>query len=766
MLLTLLAEITLFVPGIIVFMIFSKLKNINATTIEKIIAGVILWNYIFCCGSILIGLIPHALKLYFKAYFLLSILILLSVPILIFIHVKKSSHMTRGQIAFSLKAKKPPKLLTTKMLSLVFTASVMSVIALLSMNTKLSSTWDVWAIWIPISKSIAGRGDILQIDYLTSPFYMRMKPPFMPLLNAYTLSISGELSCIYPIIYCILLALIIFELARNVVTDTENAYRSIVAYASSPLLFAMLMSFPLNPDLIGTIFFWSSFFYIYMLGLTKRSNKTTWLILFGMSISLLMLVKEIGIVLSFLLLLFFLLLLPLPARVSKALFVVLWLVASYYIAQESKVPLLLLIPLLIPLCFLLSRLDSNDVSKLKSMREISPLLIILSFPVSFFIITGYTSGLWFYIVQQDPAIYLKFVNLTPQNPKEPTFTELLVILMRIDDFLLRYFLLPYVPPVILGLGGCLRRKLSSKEKMLILLLLLFFSIIICRYFEYYPSYVVSYVGNYSFVRRIFIFMPILIILSHMNLNKINAKKSHQLCLFTSVYFLVSLMYVFYRISNHWTRPFTSLENIGLLYVPIGTSASLFDLLFVLFAYITFYLIDRFLLQHLSKRRLYFMALIFLIVICILFQFFSLLLTPMREAIEKGQQVRFKPPSFAEDVVTYFNSFNKTKDFRILGYQVYYLATYADIKVIDLSIFYGYCQFEDIFINSDNLEEISLKLRTLNVKYFVLPNENYWNYKIFRQQYIENFPIFSEFVKKNLRLQISLKYFDVYTIQDS
>jgi len=765
MIATILAELLLFMPGILLLELISRVRNIKIGVLEKVISGSVLWNYVFALST-LAGLIPSGLKFFFPVFQYMSLGVLgISSAILILLSVKrgfKFKKTIRCYLSFS------KSLQLSILLFLAFSVTFTSIIAI---NVPISGGWDIWAVWLPRAKSIAESGDLISSTYVYSPLpFLTSCTPVMPLINAWTLVLTGRYGSFYPIIYYVLLGIVVFELTRHTFKNLEISYGSLLAYVCSPSVFSVLFTTTLYADSIAVFFFYTAFLYfIKMISEDEKSSKAPYLIFFGMSISLLCWTREVGLFLGYLASSFLLFLSPFPTRAKKLLFVIFWcggFLLLYHMSQSSNLVLLQMLALYVCfLVFILVRLPIRDRGKsFQGARNFLQLAITILPTLLFFIIIGLSSGRWFYVIL-DPKIgneYQTFITLFAHEQTESTQPSLLK-LIRVDDIMLRYFFLPYSIPLILGIRRCLKNKELEKH-LLLILLITFFSVFLMRNWNYYPSLCPP---DYSFVRRLFLALPLLCIMSSIGMNGKSIEKNASL-LRSLFYFPMTTAYIFSVIRTTWPRPFEGLLNVSRMCVSVGGYASLNDFLCIIILLLGCYgfshIIIRIKQRWASIRGFICSGLLILLVIfnnlALLYTFLSI---PLQDSIENGSILRLKPPRWAEDVVWYFNSISlttDTKNFYVMGFTINYLATFSEIKVISLTSYHGYMTFKEIFNCSNYLE----KLKSFNVKYVILPKENHpWDFNLF-QKYMEFFPAFEEFKETSLELQKSLNSVDIYLVK--
>ena len=92
-----------------------------------------------------------------------------------------------------------------------------------------------------------------------------------------------------------------------------------------------------------------------------------------------------------------------------------------------------------------------------------------------------------------------------------------------------------------------------------------------------------------------------------------------------------------------------------------------------------------------------------------------------------------------DVVNYFKN-NHCKGF-VMGWRIYYLPTYSNEKIIDLSLYSGYIVLNSILRSRDAL----LEMKELNIKCIVIPKIQDTGEYALLVKYTKEFPILKKII---------------------
>ena len=739
MILNLIIELFLFLPGIFLIDFISEKIRLNLSLLERIIDGAILWNYFFSLSA-LIGLIPRVLKLFFLIYLGISVAVFL---LLITRYLVK--HTKKGRaIVFKMDFNNVPLLL--------FFILYLSVVAIIAVNAPISGSWDLWAVWLPGAKSIYERGDLIFNEYLYFPIKMWIAdPPFIPLLNAYILAIAGGYARLYPFIYYVLLGCLTYEISKTLTHDLRIAYGSFIGVMTSILIISTLFGYTLHPEIVTTFFFYASVFYIF--NFTQNCSKSYYGLMSSFSLSLLFWTRQFGIILGYFILLLMIPLLPKFGKLKKLLFLILYLCPLLYLGRTFFREMV--IPLTIYFCIisiLIHRLSVANSSE-GSVRHIVSYLIIGLLPcVIFFLVSGYFSGLWFYTFQANPEIratYLQFLEFASiAEAQNVSFISLL----QLSDIFLRLFFIQFTIPFVIGFSVLVKKR-SLNDQLPVLLIIFFLSLFLIRYQDFYPSLSPP---DYAFTRRLTYLIPLISHISSAGLCSFFKlfcaphKRSLAYGILPSlIYFPLSTVYILDKAKSSWTKPLTSLSNLWGLRVPISDFASGIDILWmvtlVLASFGSVHILaslERF-TRRIKKRVLSITLLVMMVFSLVSFSFFfSLLYHPLSESINKGEELRLKPPSWAMDVVNYFKN-NHCKGF-VMGWRIYYLPTYSNEKIIDLSLYRGYIVLNSILRSHDVYDALS-EMEELNIKCIVIPKiQDTREYALF-VKYTREFPILKKII---------------------
>jgi len=758
-------SLLLFLPG---FVLIEKLTNkfkLKMLFLEKLIAGSIIWNYIFASTSTLLGIFSDKISWFFKAFSYLSAFI-----ILFFLIFKLKTCLKNPK---KIRLKIEPSVL----LCLVFLLPITLTFSIITLFVNVCSEWDVWAFWLPTAKSIEYSGTLLYNEFFLSKWAMIACPPYNPLVYAWIHSITNEYCRLIYLMYYFLLGVASYLLSKDLFERKEIAMISSIVSMSSLITLAALFGYVLHPDIPLSFFLCSSM--IYLVKILKGETKITNLVLFAVSLSLLTLTRKVGIMFAYMLISFIILRASIPYR--KILFtlafispinVFIFISGDQYFME--KFPLLIVYSAIsISIVFFLRNIELKPSFEVK---KILFLLIPFIPNLTYFFITGYSSGLWLYTYITNPSYYESYHTLQSMSPVKVDVK--IVNLIRLDDIFLRHMLIIYTPCFLLGLAS----NIQEKEKTLITYFPYLATIIFLFLFVYTPKLFYPSLTHGALIRRHMYMMPLVSAMTAKgfywlsdlwNSAKSQSVKSSSLLSSFILYNALGSMYILNRAQEKWSYPLNSILSISELKISLQWGyTTIFD--FIMLMAILFVCLELTTLcsrlqkimikiEHKKKEirgKLTFLFLLSIIVSCSLL-YVCALHNVLTDIPIYGDNSRSMLPNWMEELV---NCFNGIDDIGVvIGFQNYFLVTFSNRRIIDLSMPWGYYNLANALQGTD-LDNLILTLRSLNVRYVIEPtNDKTGGYKIF-SEYRKRFPVFDNLFKSEyLILLKSLPYYNVYKL---
>jgi hypothetical protein len=212
MIYSLIFSLFLFVPGILILVYITNKNAFKLNSLEYILFGSVLWNFIFISLSIFVGLFSHFLREFYTIFSAFSVLIVGAGVILILSKVKKlgltlSKPRIKAKLRLSIKT-------VRNILILCTIISFLIVDLLLANYHSIIYEWDAVYAYIPIAKSVVFSGHLSNV--LKDLNFVEYSPA-VPIFYSFILYFSGNLKDLYVLssIFFILSVLAILELAKK-----------------------------------------------------------------------------------------------------------------------------------------------------------------------------------------------------------------------------------------------------------------------------------------------------------------------------------------------------------------------------------------------------------------------------------------------------------------------------------------------------------------------------------------------------------------------
>jgi len=702
-----------------------------------VIAGSLLWNLVFVSSASAASLAFSAFGAfsYGFAYTSLAIIILYSIA-----NVKR---LMRGLSKHRFEADQ------TTWMFLLYISPILIVISLLGIYTTISQEWDIFAIWLPMAKSIASTGGMIYNIYFLGSFNSGAEPPFVPLMYAWTYVCAGGYFRLIPVFYLLLLGAASYKLSIVVFERKELALTAVVIVFTSLVTLSAFFAFTLDPDLPTSFFLCSGA--AYLIALLKGDSSIRSALLMTMSLSLLILTRDEGLLFAFVCLALAVLATSVPYKkfISAALFIspfVLWMVrfGNFYalplLAAYSIAVMVLIVKSVVPYSLTLRRIPLT-------LAPFIPAVVILWQ-------LGARTGLWAYglvVSTQFSQVYSELERIFSAVPTsilgttpEPTLGALL----RLDDIFLRYNFLPLSILFVIGIVVASKRN-SIQSRALCLFLIAFLLLALTYPSLFYPSLLL----DYSLARRYLYVIPFVAALSAYGLDWLvrflaSSKKqwlSSSTYLFSFLIFnAVSLFYLLYRMRDAWPFPLSGMAGLQLLEVSaISNYATPLDFLLITAALVVSIGIG-FLFSSLRQRypgnparkKIMTMVIVLMLVLSSFSTVYALRDSVSDTVVQGASLQSYLPPSMAE-LVNYFDSVPGNGS--AIGFQIYFLATYANRPVMDISLADGLLAFERYF-NGTNINSVDSELIAHDVQFVVEPEQGTSGRIIF-DEYGRTFPVF-------------------------
>jgi hypothetical protein len=360
----------------------SRVRKVDSTLLRDLTSGNLVLNFLFISGFIIFGVLTSFARSYFFSFTI--ILIPLSGLAVYFLLRSSFSAIRKISTTSSLAPFLPILLgIALFVILLVFHAVIIY-------YHSIFEEYDAIYNYLLSSKSIL-LGNGLHHDYYRGTDIPIRSPPIENALNAWIIDLFGYSSLrLFPIYFVFFTSLYVFRFAVRVTNDSFLGWIASIVFLITPSTLIISSRFSLFNDPSFGLFLIAAFYFLVEIISQKRIAKTSLLMLM-VSLALMPLSREFGLLLSFAI--FFIVL---SAKFSKGiklriLFSVLSLLPLYgitfYDIHNYGITFRLLIRLAtlflvnVGLFYVLSRLRDEDKSKLRLQHFIFflPLLAPLIF---------------------------------------------------------------------------------------------------------------------------------------------------------------------------------------------------------------------------------------------------------------------------------------------------------------------------------------------------------------------------------------------------
>ena len=748
----------IFLPGILLLISLSKKIGITLNSLEKILYGSILWNYLLISPSILLGLSTQSIPLYFNFFAIISIIVII-ISITYLIKNQKTTFTTNLKITL----KNILYLLSLLvLLTLSFTAIYFH---------TMYVEWDAIAHYIPSAKAILTSGGLTSQPYRSLNFLEH--PPAIPITYAWLLNFSN-LESLYSVslIYFLLTLITIFLITMKLFPQ-NNALTSLLVFMSLPTVIIMISSRSFYLDISFMLYFLTTLYSTIRITTQKSESNVSWFdyIILTIGFTMMTLIRtEFGIFLApaiFAPLIFSLksywkitsaLILGLTYYVREIRNILLdsssWL---YYMQRLTPVfiisSLILIIVKTIPITN--SQNAKNKALNKKSfMLTLVPMLPLITYLLKNITVSGFiVPGLP--ISNNDIFNSIHFFNKI--SPREMTLpTEIL----RWDYFMSVWWLIPpYLIPTSIALISVISILVKKKSTSPVAVSILFFfasvfilwSILSCdpqpRRLYYFAPFIALIVTHGLFTIQKF-FNPLVFALR------------------VPTYIITVITYTLTKMG------IKTINDIPLLYAKLYEPQTDIDLILIstllfLIIFIPYETLINKIKKNVTLPRKTSAVTILLIVSLNIILITSSISPIIIDAVNNGYESRYKYYGgwlYYPDVINYYNE-NITDTFATIGFYCHELITFANRSTIDLSDpIYGMPIYS--IIVAANETEMLNKMKELKVKYFLEPKPSNPFYSTYEK--LVNSTIMGKILIDNpqLRFLATFKYATLYAFHEN
>lgn len=267
----------------------SLRKSSSSVNLSRdFICGSILVCFIFITGFVLFGILQSEAKAFFTAftYFLTAF----SAVGGYFLARAAINAVRNGLDTF-----KSQHLLFIFAIALF--VSIVAYYSILIYQHPIFTEYDSMYLFLLVSKSIL-LGDGLNHDFYTASHTATKYPPFVQSLNAWTISSFGYSSLrLFPIYFIITAATAMYFLVRSITRNSFLGLGASLIFMITPAMLVVSSRFSLQEDL-AFMFFLTASFYFFSEVIRQPQPSRISIIMLMISLSLLPLTREVGLIIS------------------------------------------------------------------------------------------------------------------------------------------------------------------------------------------------------------------------------------------------------------------------------------------------------------------------------------------------------------------------------------------------------------------------------------------------------------------------------------
>lgn len=287
---TILPIVMLMVGGYLMGRIFYRACGTRKDEITVFLVGNLLINFLFVSGFIIFGVVTYHVKEYFTIYtYVLAVMSIAGA--LVYFSIVRARLL---RLLRELKISHPSTIFSLILFLILATYS-----AFLVYYHPIFSEYDFLYTYLPISKSIL-EGNGLDHDYYTGSDIAMRAPPFSQAVNAWLIHSFGYSSLkMFPFYYVVLASLFVYVLTKLVVRSKDSFVPLVSgsAFLINPAMLVVTSRFSLQQDLPYIFILAACFAFFLQLVLSRNIPKDV-LIVLPVSLCLLILTREIGLVIS------------------------------------------------------------------------------------------------------------------------------------------------------------------------------------------------------------------------------------------------------------------------------------------------------------------------------------------------------------------------------------------------------------------------------------------------------------------------------------
>ncbi|MFQ5821302.1 MAG: glycosyltransferase family 39 protein [Candidatus Heimdallarchaeota archaeon] len=735
-----------FLPGaaFIHMLMTRRLLKINISSLELVLAGSIIWNYVLIAPSLLLGFFAPYILHYFIIFAIASMGI-----IILWLYMAMSRKL---QISIP----------SVTLLHVGFFCIPFLFTLIVTVYHPLFLEWDAVSIYLPVAKSIAATGSLFSTYHVSST--VTFIAPGLEITYAWMFfTTQGSYIRLLPFIYFLLTSFTIYLLCRKVL-GKYGSLIAVVAFSSMVSTVRILATSSLYTD-IAFIFYTSVALYS-IIKANDRNSPMFWYCLAGMASTLTMLTKPLGFIVFSLVL--SLILLSSGSRFRRVTFVIfasaafnfffLWDVFAFrsspvYLQYTflRQLPIAILMP---PLFFLSHFKKNGNIGRKDIITFLIPIMPILVLVIQNILNLGIVTGNWGPGLAGGTNLDAKLIDFQSVDVGAFFMWHTLFLSIGLGAV--------YLASLIIGTCSTIYKSYKKHyASSIILTWLIVFTMMWAFFLKN------AHEGD-SF-RNLYYFAPIFSVI----IAEGTIVLSRVLGINEKFAFYCFMLFNAVASTYVWARYFgvSVINNLFILRfgIPEMTSICFFSWLFiVIFCAPVFFKWSKVRAWlhrrnvHGNKKKAVFQKIILLSILAFsqIAFFWSVILPLVSYVDSNGWDPNYYNQFLPNDrstmgvelaniseVIDYYKA-NITDTYVTVSYFCYYLMYYANRSVIDLGYAYGYQSLAPILSSNDS-NILLTKLYDSNIRYFIIPKPSHPMQQIRKtyEQDEERFLLFKE-INKN------------------
>jgi len=273
-----------FIPGSVLLYLFSSKHNIKLSSLEIMILGSVIWNYVLVSCGYMVGIFSDLIGEFFIIFTLSSLLLLIYGGYRLLIRKQHSG------ISF--------KINSHKILLLISSTPLLLIILTLTISHSIFIEYDAIFLYLPYAKSIVETGGLQYALYHQTSLLTTLSPA-MPIIYAWLRYFCGNWMDfilavrIIPFVYIILTGTSVYLISKQLSNNSTIATIAFLCFLSIPVTSAIASNYSLYLDIPFT-FLLTLNLLIFLKIFLKHGDNKFWYLMLGITSSFMLLIKDMS----------------------------------------------------------------------------------------------------------------------------------------------------------------------------------------------------------------------------------------------------------------------------------------------------------------------------------------------------------------------------------------------------------------------------------------------------------------------------------------